>query len=333
MDQPEKKTPCLTGNLAERFRERLSRERLPISTTHVKRVLRGFAQIEESRMAFEVMNQVRRHGPTDSGPKFVLYILADYADAAKRVCWPSQQTLARDTAMGESTVRRHVKTLEREGWIEIHRMKNGHNRYRLTEKCCDPDKGDRSIRAVTTAQIERSPPLKLSGNPSIEPSKEPPTTHAQAHEQWEGGGFPCFPVSGSIRYASGDWYSIAAIAGVKEDINRVADGFRNLMADEGLEPDEYNIETRWRGYCEWVARGRKPKEHTKMRWKIQADVAERHLHASMETMEPSLEAARFFQFEQDRIDAMRTGDRVTPEAMNAILSENGFRPIRIRKAA
>jgi DNA-binding transcriptional MocR family regulator len=53
-------------------------------------------------------------------PKFVLVALANYAnaDASCCRCFPGQKTLARDTCLGERTVRRSLKYLERHGFIE-----------------------------------------------------------------------------------------------------------------------------------------------------------------------------------------------------------------------
>ena len=49
-------------------------------------------------------------------PKFVLMALADQADD-RGYCWPSQQLIAQKVAMGERTVRRHIKTLRELGLV------------------------------------------------------------------------------------------------------------------------------------------------------------------------------------------------------------------------
>lgn len=48
--------------------------------------------------------------------KFVLLALANYVDQDWR-CWPSQRTLAKDTGLGERSVREHLRVLEADGYI------------------------------------------------------------------------------------------------------------------------------------------------------------------------------------------------------------------------
>ena len=57
--------------------------------------------------------------------KAVLINLADHHNAKTGQCNPSEQTIARETEMGESTVRKHVRTLEAGGWLAI--VKQGRN--------------------------------------------------------------------------------------------------------------------------------------------------------------------------------------------------------------
>ena len=78
----------------------------------------------------------------DAGAKFVLVTLADMANG-DCVCWPSVNELAKRTDMGESTVRRHLKWLAQEGWVQRH------SRWR--------PRGGRSSDIYVLAMPERDP--------------------------------------------------------------------------------------------------------------------------------------------------------------------------------
>lgn len=54
--------------------------------------------------------------PVESGPKFVLVALADFADEAG-TCYPGQERIADMTGMHRSSVVRHLKSLETSGLI------------------------------------------------------------------------------------------------------------------------------------------------------------------------------------------------------------------------
>ena len=71
---------------------------------------------------------------TDVHPmaKFVLFVLADYADDEGR-CWPSQAALAARTSMGERTVRRHLQSLEELGLIAREQRRDAAGGHRLTD--------------------------------------------------------------------------------------------------------------------------------------------------------------------------------------------------------
>lgn len=53
------------------------------------------------------------------GPaRAVLMVLADHADN-KNVAWPSKNTIAREAGLGISTVKKHLSSLSKNGWIVI----------------------------------------------------------------------------------------------------------------------------------------------------------------------------------------------------------------------
>lgn len=77
-------------------------------------------------MSWELMEWARgqRLAP---GPKTVLMNLCGRADALG-VCFPSQDKIAEDTGYSMRTVRRHIKALEEDGYIERERRQKGYIR-------------------------------------------------------------------------------------------------------------------------------------------------------------------------------------------------------------
>lgn len=59
--------------------------------------------------------------PVPPAAKLVLVSIANHADRVGRNAWPSQESIAIESTMGERTVRRHVLWLEEHGWIVRYR--------------------------------------------------------------------------------------------------------------------------------------------------------------------------------------------------------------------
>jgi DNA-binding transcriptional ArsR family regulator len=128
--------------------------------------------------------------------KAVLMNLADRADAVW-LCWPGQKLIAKDTELGERTVRRALDDLEKAGLLRRHhhRRKDGSwssDRYVLAGIDNDPDalrlladsdasgqSGRRSERPAATAAAE--PAATAAGH-------EPPVTNPQSLSPTERGG-------------------------------------------------------------------------------------------------------------------------------------------------
>lgn len=123
--------------------------------------------------------------PLASGEKFVLVVLADFADEAGS-CYPSQARIASMTGHGVSTVARHLKSLEGAGYLSrTHRTKSGHrtsDRYVLNLAT------SRIEGKVPTSQIEQTYlsnrenlPLELGEEPLVrEPSEREPSESVSA---------------------------------------------------------------------------------------------------------------------------------------------------------
>jgi len=63
--------------------------------------------------------------------RLVLFYLADGADDAGRF-WPSQKRIAKFTGLGVSTIRRHLRELERDGVVRIEARSRGEGRGRTS---------------------------------------------------------------------------------------------------------------------------------------------------------------------------------------------------------
>jgi DNA-binding transcriptional ArsR family regulator len=140
-----------------------------------------------------VGNLIEKTGPRDAAQLNVMVALANRADK-DGVCWPSIATISFESRMSERSVQRHLKVLERLGWLVIMRGSGAGrwSRYRLNVdrimgKELRAEKGDtvspisenkrvtelhqkgdkRYMKRVTNDAF----PLYIE--PSVEPSKEP----------------------------------------------------------------------------------------------------------------------------------------------------------------
>lgn len=122
----------------------------------------------------------------ESGPKFVLVALADFADEAG-TCYPGQDRIATMTGMHRSSVVRHLKALEAVGLISrMHRQgakgQRTSDRYVLhlgtnvaESNVADSNVGESNVAPSTgplsqSAQIQRR---TVRQEPSVEPPVEP----------------------------------------------------------------------------------------------------------------------------------------------------------------
>ncbi len=93
-----------------------------------------------------------------TAPQLVLRVLADYADENGRKAHPGIPRLAGDCRMGESTVRRHLKWLEKNGYVV--QESRGHN------------VGDVALASVYSLTL---PDLPLTGERKSTAQSESPT--------------------------------------------------------------------------------------------------------------------------------------------------------------
>lgn len=130
--------------------------------------------------------------------KAVLMNLADRADAVW-LCWPGQKLIAKDTELGERTVRRALDDLEKDGLIRRHhhRRKDGSwssDRYILAGIDTDPDalrlladsdasgqNGRRSERPAATAAAQPAATAAGHEPPVTNPQPLSPTEREGAH--------------------------------------------------------------------------------------------------------------------------------------------------------
>lgn len=62
------------------------------------------------------MTWAQRQNVGSTGAKFVLFVMADYADE-DGICWPSQEVLAETTEQSIRSIIRHIEMLSAGGWI------------------------------------------------------------------------------------------------------------------------------------------------------------------------------------------------------------------------
>lgn len=73
-------------------------------------------------MSVDAISWAKAQPVKPSAAKFVLVMLADYADE-HGYCYPGQKRLAQDTSQSERSVRDHLAALERDGWIRRERRR------------------------------------------------------------------------------------------------------------------------------------------------------------------------------------------------------------------
>ena len=67
------------------------------------------------------------------GPKLVLMSLANHASKDTWECWPSQETIAKETSLGVRSIRRHVQWLEENGYIKRYQDRKPDGTYEVDQ--------------------------------------------------------------------------------------------------------------------------------------------------------------------------------------------------------
>jgi hypothetical protein len=145
-------------------------------------------------MSWQATAWAQRQSTGSSGRKALLLILANYADD-QGICWPSQETLAKDTEQSVDTVQRQLRKLAELGLIETMKRPQGRGRwpsrtYQLNMlKSTEPQNAARPAeeapRELNGCESKPQPardqaatntvtgPQALRHEPSIEPSFKP----------------------------------------------------------------------------------------------------------------------------------------------------------------
>ena len=92
-----------------------------------------FAQaVAVGSMSIKVMSRIWEDGPDQTGERFVLLAISDFANDDGDA-WPSLASIARKTCMTTRGVRLVLRKLEAEGWLEtgIAEARAGCNKYRV----------------------------------------------------------------------------------------------------------------------------------------------------------------------------------------------------------
>jgi hypothetical protein len=147
-------------------------------------------------MSWQAIDWAIRQTTGKAGRKLLLLALASYADK-DGICWPSQETLARDTEQSVDTVQRELPMLEKRKLLQRERMPKRRGQWqgylyklplqtyaapKVQTAARSPDlrSGHAAISALTRPQSLR---LKPSIEPSYEPSHKSMTSDAAGRLQ------------------------------------------------------------------------------------------------------------------------------------------------------
>jgi DNA-binding transcriptional ArsR family regulator len=145
-------------------------------------------------MSAEARAWAKKQRTGSPAAKSVLVALADYA-GEKAQCWPSQETLARDTELSERAVRKHLLKLQEAGFIsrtgrydergwrtsdlftlDLENARHHRHevpvdqRHEVPVVISEPKQGKSLVRKEKAARHIRKPPARGAGEPSLEPS-------------------------------------------------------------------------------------------------------------------------------------------------------------------
>jgi hypothetical protein len=136
------------------------------------------------RSAFTIMSSVRDHCQQPVGKKLLMLTLATYANA-DGICYPSNETLAKATGLGNSTVRRMLRQLKSEGELEILTPGTGRDQkrtIRLKRYVAKP------LTAMSAKPITVMSGLNCSGSPGKTPCnshmEQPTNNQSSAHAEF-----------------------------------------------------------------------------------------------------------------------------------------------------
>lgn len=179
----------------------------------------------------------------ESGPKFVLVALADFADEAG-TCYPGQDRIAAMTGMHRSSVVRHLKSLESLGLISrVHRQgpkgQRTSDRYVLhlganvaESNVAESNVGESNVAsgAIPLSQSAQNQRRTVRQEPSVEPPVEPSGTNTAREPETFAAFYAAYPRRAArpkavdayrkaLKRASADQILAGAIA-YRDDPNR-----------------------------------------------------------------------------------------------------------------
>ncbi len=102
----------------------------------------------EAADVYEFRDEVRSpRGPKSPTTRWLLIAISLWCNGDERRCWPSQQTLARQTSLSLRAIKRHLKIADNEGWLfRSQRRKKGKAwKYTVCELTLPVDGDDRNV--------------------------------------------------------------------------------------------------------------------------------------------------------------------------------------------
>lgn len=112
-----------------------------------------------------------------SPQKFVLVVLAEHAHDQSGEAWPSVSTIADETALSESAVRKALSALRDAGWVRVRHPANT-VRASTTYALFPEVQGHLFLVEGAPCTSDRGTPVRGTGKPEVEPEVEPERTRA-----------------------------------------------------------------------------------------------------------------------------------------------------------
>lgn len=120
-------------------------------------------------MSVKLMAKIWDDGPEGQGERFVLLALADYANDAGE-CWPALASVARKCCLTDRGVRKILRRLEDDGWLET---EVGGGRHGCSKYTINPERGSprNVVPPGTRVQETRNQSAENPERGSAEPSR------------------------------------------------------------------------------------------------------------------------------------------------------------------
>lgn len=130
----------------------------------------------------DAMRSVYEFSKAGGSEKFLLVTIASYVNRSTRTAFPSIETLARDTGLHRSTVMKKLKALEELAEVQVERVSNRSNRYRIVLPGSPPVPTSRPVPTSTPVSTDRGRGVPTS---MVSPSRPEERTKKELNKEGE----------------------------------------------------------------------------------------------------------------------------------------------------